>query len=181
MRRRARSWRSRWVSVSSAVAANNVAAARRSSGRRRERRAGIVADALHHRTKAVRALRREVLAQAEAIEYRDGIGVEDVARRLAGVERKQDGDEPAHDVRVAVTDEIEPWAVGAVGPDLAGEPDLAGASLDLVGVGTLRLGQRRERPPEFDHVAVAIVPIVEERKVVRDLVDGHAVAEVRKP
>src|SRR6185369_14060991 len=139
--------------------------------RRRERRTRIRPDALHHGTEPVRALRRQMLAQAQTVEYRDRVGRKDFARRPAGIEREQDRDQAAHDVGVTVADELDLRAGGAVWPDVAREPDLAGAALNLVGVGALRLRQRLERAAEFDHIAVAIVPIIEEREVFGDLVD----------
>ena len=41
----------------------------------------------------------------EPLEQRDRIGVDDFRRGLARIEREQNGDQPAHDVSVAVSDE----------------------------------------------------------------------------
>src|SRR5579862_2576344 len=53
--------------------------------RGRQRRASVGADALDHGTKAVRALRREMLPQAEAFEQLDRIEPQDVLRALARI------------------------------------------------------------------------------------------------
>jgi hypothetical protein len=37
----------------------------------------------------------------------------------------------------------------------------------------LRVAQLRQALAQLDHVAVAVLPIVEERKIVDELVDGH--------
>jgi len=62
------------------------------------------------------------------------------------------------------------FAVAAAG-DLPGEPDLAGAAVDLVGGGVLGFRHRIERAAEFDDVPVAVVPVVQQCKIVPDFVD----------
>src|SRR4051794_22749805 len=57
--------------------------------------------------------------------------------------------------------------------DPSGEPDLTGAALDLVFGGMLGLRHRVECAAEFDHVPVAVVPVVKQCKIVADLVDCH--------
>src|SRR3981081_1541778 len=51
------------------------------------------------------------------------------------------------------------------------EPDLAGAALHLVGGGMLGFRHRGQRAAEFDDVPVAVVPIVQQRKIIPDFVD----------
>ena len=51
------------------------------------------------------------------------------------------------------------------------EPDLAGAAAHLVGLRAQRVGQRRQRAPELDHIAVAVLPVVEEGEVRADGVE----------
>ena len=68
---------------------------------------GRRANALDHGTEAVRALRSEVLAQAQALEQGDRVGRENFAGVLAGKHREQDGDETAHDMGIAVAGEGE--------------------------------------------------------------------------
>ncbi len=57
----------------------------RKSGGASQRRLRVGADAVDHRAKAVRALRREVFAESKLLEKRDRIGVENLARRLPGI------------------------------------------------------------------------------------------------
>src|SRR5262249_16604972 len=79
-----------------------------------------------------------------------------------------------HDVRVAIADEGEDWPARAVRLDAGCEPHLTGAALHLVGVGARALGQRRQLAAELDHIAVAVVPVVEDGEIVDDVVDIHA-------
>ena len=60
-------------------------------------------------------------------------------------------------------------------PSCFDEPDLADAALHLVGRGMLGLRHRIERAAEFDDVPVAVVPIVQQRKIIPDFVDRHRV------
>ena len=94
---------------------------------------------------------------------------------LAGIDREQDGDEAAHDMRVAVALEIQHRAGRAVRPDIGDEPHLAGAALHFIGVVMRRVGERRQFAPQLDHVAIAVVPLVEQREILDDVVNrGHA-------
>ena len=52
------------------------------------------------------------------------------------------------------------------------EPHLADAALHLVGGSTIVLGQRLESAAELDHVAVAVLPVVEELEIGEDLVEA---------
>ena len=92
------------------------------------------ADARNHRLQSVRALRREMLAQAEPLEQDGRIGCQNVARAHSGIQSEHNRDQPADDMGVAVTPKREDRSAGAVGPHGGGEPDLAGATLDLVRV-----------------------------------------------
>ncbi len=65
-----------------AAAAEITRPARRSSGGRGKRLACIGANALDHRTQAVGALRCQMLAESEFVEYRDGVGRENLLRRV---------------------------------------------------------------------------------------------------
>src|SRR6516164_1437459 len=66
----------------------------------------------------------------------------------------------------------------AVGPALrlGCEPHLAGAATDLVLVRAVGLGKWGQAPAEFDHVAVAVLPVIEEREVGADRFERHAIA-----
>ncbi len=142
------------------------------SMKRGERFARIGADAFDHRAQAVGTLRRQVLAKSEFVEHRDRVRRQDLLRRVAGIERQQDRDQAAHDVGVAVAEIVQPrFAAAAL--DLPGEPDLAGAAIDLVGGGMLGFRHRGQRAAEFDDIPVAVVPLVQQRKIVPDLVDRH--------
>ena len=60
------------------------------------------------------------------------------------------------------------------GDNMAHQPDLAGAAAHLVGLIVGGLRQRRQRAPELDDIAVAVVPLVEQFEILDDLVDcGH--------
>jgi len=59
--------------------------------------------------------------------------------------------------------------------DLLGEPDLAGAALHLVGGGMLGVRHRIKRAAELDDIPVAVVPVVQQRKIIPDFVDRHRV------
>src|SRR5712671_6863634 len=100
MRWRARSLPRKWDWASSAGGGSR-------SGRRGQRLARIVADALDHRTQAVGALRRQVVAETEFVEHLDRVGRQDLLRRVAGIERQQDRDQAAHDVGVAVAEIVQ--------------------------------------------------------------------------
>jgi hypothetical protein len=114
-----------------------------------------------------------VLAQSQPLEQFDRIGRQDLARRLARIERKQDGDQPAHDVRIAVAREVQERTGRAVALHFAREPHLAGTALHLVRFASLGLRQRRKAAAELDHIPVAIVPIVQQGEILDDLVDRH--------
>ena len=57
---------------------------------------------------------------------------------------------------------------GAVRAHLGLEPDLAGAALHLVASLRAALRNRRKRAAELDDVAVAVVPLVEQREIVEN-------------
>jgi hypothetical protein len=102
----------------------------------RKRLLRIGANAADHGTKPIGALWREMFTQAEALEQRDRVGRQNLLRALAGNHRQQDGDQPADDMGVAVAGEAEHRPI-RISTDRGREPDLAGATLHLVGVGTL--------------------------------------------
>ena len=75
-----------------------------------------------------------MLPQSKPIEQTEGVDRQDLVGGLAGIEREQDGHEPAYDMRVAVADEAQHWPRFAVGLGGRREPDLTGAALHLVGI-----------------------------------------------
>jgi hypothetical protein len=52
------------------------------------------------------------------------------------------------------------------------DPDLAGAAVDLGGLHLERVIERRHRLAHVDHVAIAILPVVEKLERVGDLFEG---------
>jgi len=67
--------------------------------------ARVLADPLDHRHKAVGALWRQVLLEMKLAKDAVGINGEDVVGGLAGIERKQDGDQAPDDMGITVADE----------------------------------------------------------------------------
>ena len=61
---------------------------------------------------------------------------------------------------------------------LAYQPDLADAALDLVRGRVLGLAERLEFLSEFDHIAIAILPFVEEFEIVHEILNAHALLSV---
>ena len=55
------------------------------------------------------------------------------------------------------------------------EPHLAGTATDLVSVRAAGLRQGGQAPAELDHVAVAVLPVVEEREVGADRFERHPI------
>ena len=78
--------------------------------------AGVGADPLDHRGESVRALRRQVLGQLETPEHALRIDPNDLVRAPARVDRKEYGDQPPHDMGVAVALEVEAGRGPAVAP-----------------------------------------------------------------
>src|SRR5262249_44618868 len=152
---RARNWRRRWGWDSSSGSGNSAA-----SGGLGERLFRIGTDTLDHRAQAVGALRRQVFAQTEFIEYRERIGGQNFLGRTAGIERERDRNEPAHDMGVAVA-AISQHRRAVVAIDPLGQPDLADASLHLVRGRMFRLRHWFQHAAEFDDVPVPVVPLVQ--------------------
>src|SRR6266568_988591 len=95
---------------------------------------------------------------------------------LARIDSEQDCDQSAHDMGIAVAGKGQHWAARAVWAHSGVEPDLARAALNLVGIAMRRLRQRRQFAPQLNQIAIAIVPIVQDRKIVEDLVNvSHCV------
>src|SRR5216684_2610255 len=140
-----------------------------------QRLAGVGTDALDHGAQPVGALWRQMLAEAEFVEYRDGVGGQNLPRRVPGKQRQQDRYQPAHDMRVAVAEVGEQGFAAAAAVELLRQPDLAGATLHLIASGMLGFRHRRERAAEFDDIPVAVVPILQQRKIIPDFVDRHRV------
>jgi hypothetical protein len=76
-------------------------------------------------------------------------------------------------MRVAVTGKIENRLAPVVRADVRRKPYLTCASLNLVALGTLALRQGRKHTAKLNEIAVAVVPVLQERKIVDDIVDRH--------
>jgi hypothetical protein len=118
--------------------------------------ARVGANALDHRTESVRALRGEMLAQAQALEHGDRVGRKNVAGPLAGEHREQDGDQAAHDMGIAVAGEGEYGTALAIRMHGGCEPDLARAALHLVCADALALGEGAQGAAKLDDIAIAV-------------------------
>ena len=169
-----------WLRLRTAPHARDRSASgeRRTSGRLSDKRlAGgeggrLRPHAIDQRAQAVCPLRRQMLAELETAEGSLGVGGGNLRRRLVVEEHDRDGDQAAHDDRIAVTDKTEH---GLAVPHLGArpQPHLAGAAAHLVGVGAMGVRQRLQMPAELDDVAVALFPVAEEVEVGRDLVEGR--------
>src|SRR5262249_24762367 len=85
--------------------------------------------------------------------------------------RKQDFNQSTHNMGVAVASEREHWPACAIGLNHRREPDLAGAALHLVGVGTGAFRQWLERTAKLDDVPITVVPFLQQRKILDDFVE----------
>ncbi len=134
----ARTLPSKWASVSSAAGANS--SFHTGACGDDQRTARVAADALDHGTEPIRALRSEVLAQAEALEGGNRIGCQNVGGVFAGEHREKDRDQTAHDMGITVAAEAEDRAACAIGANAGRKPDLTRASLHLVRLAAVALG-----------------------------------------
>src|SRR3954451_1001427 len=115
---------------------------------------GLAFNAPQDRAESVRALRRQVLGEAEPLENRRGVGRDDLSRRSVRIERQRQRDETAHDMRVAVTAEMQDGVAIFLASNLGLEPDLARTALHFVGSIVRLKGQRLERAAKLDQVTV---------------------------
>ena len=138
----------------------------------RQRGARIRLDALDHRAEAVRALRRQVLAQAQPLEQRDRIGRRG-SRARACPNRARTGSRSAR-ARYAHRCRRRTRASGprrrSASRAVPSHTWLAQPCTLFASVRT-SLRQRRERAAELDHIAIAVVPLVEDGEVLDDVVD----------
>src|ERR1700694_39407 len=74
---------------------------------------------------------------------------------------------------VAVAEIIQQRLAGRAAGDPLCKPDLAGAALHLVGRGMLGFRHRIQRAAELDDIPVAVVPLIQQRKIIPDFVDRH--------
>jgi hypothetical protein len=132
---------------------------------------GFLANAVDHRAQAVRALRRKMLHQPDLRKHVECIEPCNFGGGLAGIGGKHDRDQPADDMGVGIAFESHQRIVG-IAIRMGNEPDLAGAAHHLVFGDLLVVRQIRQRLAEFDHIAIAVFPIIQEGEVVDDLVEG---------
>src|SRR6516164_3672431 len=117
-----------------------------------------------------------MFAQTHAFEQFDGIGAQDLPRALARIDSEQNCNQSAHDMGIAVAGKSQHRAAGAIRAHGGVEPDLACAALNLIGIAMRRVGQRRQFAPQLNQIAIAIVPVVQDRKIADDLVNvSHCV------
>src|SRR5262245_32355200 len=114
-----------------------------------------------------------MFTEPELGKHGPGIRAQDLLGRAALVERKQNGDQAAHDVGIAVTLKAEDGGFAGSGAAFAGKPNLAGAAAHPIGLGAQGLGQWRQGSAKLDDITVAVLPVIEERKVGPDAVDRH--------
>jgi len=137
-----------------------------------DHRLRVGADALDHRPHPVGPLRREMLLEAQFTKQRLSVGRQDFTSGAVGIERKRNGDKAAHQMGIAVPPIMEhPLAVRALAVDKL-QPHLADATANLVRIVMGGLAQGLERAAEFEDIAIAVFPIVEEGKVAADCVDA---------
>jgi hypothetical protein len=129
---------------------------------------GVGADALDHRPHPIGPLRREMLLKTQFAEERPGVGSQDFANGAIRIERKRDGDKAAHQVRVAVAPIMEHPFPGRIRAIANLEPHLADAAANFIRIVVCSLAQGLERPTEFENIAIAILPVVEEGEVAAD-------------
>src|SRR6478672_1578534 len=75
-------------------------------------------------------------------------------------------------VAVALEDEARRGPVGRA-IDLGREPDLTGAAANSVRLRSRRFRQWRQGAAELDHVAIAVLPVVQELEVREDVLERH--------
>src|SRR6476646_7686519 len=73
---------------------------------------------------------------------------------------------------VALEDEARRGPVGRA-IDLGREPDLTGAAANSVRLRSRRFRQRRQGAAELDHVAIAVLPVIQELEVREDVLERH--------
>ena len=125
---------------------------------------GVPLDPLHHRAQSIGALRRQMLVETEIPEHGFRIRADDLAGMLAGKQGQHDGDEAANDMRVGIALKLDDRVRTLA--DIGGEPDLADAAADLVPVDARLVRKRRQRLSQIDDIAITVLPLVEEGKIV---------------
>src|SRR5436190_23903423 len=120
-----------------------------------------------------------MFAQTDAFEQFDGIGVQDLSCALARIESEQDCNQSAHNMGITIAGKSQHWAARAVRAHSGVEPDLARAALNFVGMAMRRLRQRRQFAPQLNQIAIAIIPVVQDREIANDLVNVSHYVQAR--
>lgn len=117
--------------------------------------------------------------EVERGERRRRIDRQDFARGFVRIKRQENGDEAPDDMGVGIAAEQKD-AFAAARDDVRGEPHLAGAAFHLVRFVAALFRIRFERSPEIDDVLVAVVPVLEERKIGDDVFKGRHGPEISR-
>ena len=99
------------------------------------------------------------------------VDAQDLIRRSIRKQRNRNGDQPSHEVRVAVAAVVQDFFAFGVRFQLAQQPNLADAAPYFVGAVVVVLAQRLESMSQFDDIAVPILPIIEGSKIFANGVD----------
>src|SRR5271166_4183963 len=109
-----------------------------------------------------------MLLKAQFAESAQGVDGANLLARLIGEEGDRDRDQSAHEMRVAIAPVMEDRSARRVPAFLPLQPDLADAAPHLVGVVMRLFAQRLEVVTEFEHITIAILPLVEQGEIVAD-------------
>ena len=103
------------------------------------------------------------------------IGGQDLLGGLALVQGEQDGDQPAHDVGVAVALELKHRGARRGPPGASSSPARPGwrSRAPCWRRCAAPSGSGGRRAPQLDHVAVAVLPVVEQGEIGADGVERH--------
>ena len=109
-----------------------------------------------------------MLLQTQRAKGAQGVEGENLLWRPIREKGDRDRDQPANEVRVAVTAIVQDQLSVGARSRLAFQPDLTDAAPHFVAFIVARLAKRLEGMTEFDDIAVAILPIVEGGEIFAD-------------
>lgn len=109
-----------------------------------------------------------MLCQSELGEDGLWIALQDFIGSRVLIEREKNRDQTLDDVCITIALKVHAASAVLV-TDAGRDPNLACASADLVGIGTHALGEFGQLPAKLNNVPVAILPVIEEGKIVGDL------------
>lgn len=105
-----------------------------------------------------------MLGEFQAVENRLDIVFHNLLRRLSAIQDQHDRDQSLDQLRIAVGAELE--VLRTILVLFHHQPDVADTALDTIFFATVHFIQWRQAVTQFDHVAVTIIPFVEQLKVV---------------